>query len=223
MSSSCFWAVRETLPHVKVVFDRFHVVSLMNQAIDEVEVGLSKRLDSLGQQTLKGSRFLLLRNYDSSCSRLQSQADVCSVSNVPFLILDSMKEQLRLFWEKADRKEAEQFMLYGLDAMNSGIKALKRVGKPLLPTAQAFSTTFSSLIISVMRERPSIRYSHLFSSPDQRFLHTFIPQREIIIIVEEFLTSPFYHPNIRISKKLQSTRQVMQSHSVGCAAFTYLG
>jgi transposase len=65
MSSAYFWAVRETLPGVKVVFDRFHVISLMNQAIDELRRDHQADLDSVGQQTLKGSRFLLLRNYDS--------------------------------------------------------------------------------------------------------------------------------------------------------------
>jgi transposase len=43
-----------------------------------------------------------------------------------------MKEQLRLFWEKADRKEAEEFLtIWCRDTMNSGIKALKKVGKTL--------------------------------------------------------------------------------------------
>jgi len=52
--------------------------------------------------------------------------------NLPLSQIHSMKEQLRLFWEKADRKEAEQFLaVWRRDAMNSGIKALKRVGKTL--------------------------------------------------------------------------------------------
>jgi transposase len=43
-----------------------------------------------------------------------------------------MKEQLRLFWEKHDHKEAEQFLaLWCRDAMHSGIKGLIRVGKTL--------------------------------------------------------------------------------------------
>ena len=52
--------------------------------------------------------------------------------NRPLFEIHSMKEQLRLFWEKPDRKEAEQFLaVWCRDAMNSGIKALKRVGKTL--------------------------------------------------------------------------------------------
>ena len=42
-SGACFWVVHETLPHIDVVFDRFHVSALMNQAIDQEPVGVSIR------------------------------------------------------------------------------------------------------------------------------------------------------------------------------------
>jgi transposase len=132
MSSSYFGVVRETLPRVKVVFDRFHVVSLMNQAIDELRRDHHAELDSLGQQTLKGSRFLLLRNYDSLEPDRKVRLDALLSANRPLFEIHSMKEQLRLFWEKTDRKEAEQFLVvWCRDAMHSGIKVLKKVGKTL--------------------------------------------------------------------------------------------
>jgi len=132
MSSAYFWAVRETLPGVKVVFDRFHVVSLMNQAIDELRRDHQAELDSLGQQTLKGSRFLLLRNYDSLEPDRKARLDALLSVNRPLFEIHSMKEQLRVFWEKMDRKEAEEFLtIWCRDAMQSGIKPLKRVGKTL--------------------------------------------------------------------------------------------
>jgi transposase len=132
MSSACFWAVHETLPGVKVVFDWFHVISLMNQAIDELRRDHQADLDSMGQQTLKGSRFLLLRNYDSLEPDRKARLDALLSVNRPLFEIHCMKEQLRLFWEKADRKEAEQLLaVWCRDAMNSGIKALKKVGKTL--------------------------------------------------------------------------------------------
>jgi transposase len=87
MSSTYFWAVREILPHAKVVFDRFHVISLMNQAIDELRRVHQAELDSLGEQTLKGSRFLLLRNYDSLESDRKARLDaLLSVNRLLFEI-----------------------------------------------------------------------------------------------------------------------------------------
>jgi transposase len=109
MSSSYFWAVRETLPGVIVVFDRLYVVSLMNQATDELRRDHQAELDSLGQKTLKGSWFLLLRNYDSLELDRKARLDALLSVNRPLFEIHSIKEQLRLFWEMADRKEAEQF------------------------------------------------------------------------------------------------------------------
>jgi transposase len=116
MSSAYFSAVIETLPGVDIVFDRFHIMSLMNQAIDEFRRDHQKELDVLGQQTLKGSRFLLLQNYDSLAPDRKARLDALLQVNSPLFIIHSMKEQLRLFWEKVDYKEAEQF----LNISNSG-------------------------------------------------------------------------------------------------------
>jgi len=132
MSSAYFAAVIETLRGADIVFDRFHIMALMNQAIDESRRDQQRELDVLGQQTLKGSRFLLLQNYDSLAPDRKARLDALLQVNSPLFTIHSMKEQLRLFWEKDDYKEAEQFLaLWCRDAMNSGIKSLKRVGKTL--------------------------------------------------------------------------------------------
>jgi transposase len=99
MSSAYFAAVRETMPHVDIVFDRFHIMALMNQAIDELRRDYQRELDVLGQQTLKGSRFLLLRNYDSLAPERKARLDALLQVNGPLFVIHSMKEQLRLFWE----------------------------------------------------------------------------------------------------------------------------
>lgn len=106
MGSPYFLAVRETLPHVKVVFDRFHVVSLMNQAIDELRRDYQGELDSLGQQTLKGSRFLLLRNYNSLEPERKARLDALLQVNRPLFEIHSMKEWLRPSgnWTTAKRR-----------------------------------------------------------------------------------------------------------------------
>lgn len=132
MSSAYFSAVRESLPNADIVFDRFHIMALMNQAIDELRRDHQRELDVLGQQTLKGSRFLLLQNYASLAPDRKTRLDALLQVNAPIFVIHSMKEQLRLFWEKGDSKEAEQFLaVWCKDAMNSGIKALARVGKTL--------------------------------------------------------------------------------------------
>lgn len=86
MSSACFAAVRETMPHVDIVFDRFHIMALMKQAIDELRRDYQRELDVPGQQTLKGSRFLLLRNYDSLASERKARLDALLQVNGPLVL-----------------------------------------------------------------------------------------------------------------------------------------
>ena len=63
MSTSYTSAVKEHLPDVPIVFDRYHVMALINRQIDALRREQQRHLDGEGTRTLKGSRFLLLRNY----------------------------------------------------------------------------------------------------------------------------------------------------------------
>ena len=132
MSSSFFWAVNETLPQVKIVFDRYHVVALMNRGIDELRRDLQHELEGLDKKILKGSRFLLLRNYDSLDPNRKTRLDALLQVNQPLYVMHSMKEQLRLLWEKQDRDSAQNFLIvWCRDAMQSGIKQLIKIAKIL--------------------------------------------------------------------------------------------
>lgn len=59
-------AVRKSLPNIDIVFDRFHVMQMFSKVIRDcrrAEFKEAKKLDDLvGQQTIKGSLWLLLSN-----------------------------------------------------------------------------------------------------------------------------------------------------------------
>ena len=65
MSRSYIKAFQETLPDVDIVFDHFHVIKLLNGALDDVRKSVYQSLNNSMHQDLKKSRFLLLRNLDS--------------------------------------------------------------------------------------------------------------------------------------------------------------
>ena len=58
-------AAAEYLPGIAVVFDRFHVMQLVNKSVDKVRRKQQASLDQDGTKTLKGNRFLFLSNYDN--------------------------------------------------------------------------------------------------------------------------------------------------------------
>ena len=58
-------AVREHLPAAALVFDRFHLVKLLNEELSELRRELYREAtDQLDRQVLKGTRWLLLKHPD---------------------------------------------------------------------------------------------------------------------------------------------------------------
>jgi len=153
MSSAYYHAVRESLPRVDIVFDRFHIMALINHGIDDLRREQQRELDQLGQETLKGNRFLLLRNYEDLNPDRKGRLDALLQANQPLFTMHSMKEQLRLFWEKDDGHAARAFLeLWCRDALQSGIKALMKVARTLAGYRTGLLNYFKHYITSAAVE-----------------------------------------------------------------------
>ena len=125
-------AVSEILPHVDIVFDHYHVAALMNRAIDDFRGQLQNEYEKTDQHTLKGSRFLLLKNYVSLDEEKKQRLDALLRVNQPLFLIHSMKEQLRLFWQQDKKKDARDFLdIWISDAIKSKILALAKVARTL--------------------------------------------------------------------------------------------
>jgi transposase len=59
MSRLYFSAVREALPHVDMVYNRCQIIAFINQGVDDGPTEEQRKLDLLGQTTLKENRFRL--------------------------------------------------------------------------------------------------------------------------------------------------------------------
>lgn len=125
--------VQKHLPHVALVFDHYHVSALINKAIDELRREQQSQLDEKDKKSLKGSRFLLLKNYENLDEENQNRLHRLLEANSPLFTMYSMKEQFRDFWEKRSIIEAMAFLdAWCTDAEKSGIKQLKKVAKTLM-------------------------------------------------------------------------------------------
>lgn len=132
MSRSYASAVTENLPQADIVFDRYHIMAQMNQAIDTLRREQQRTLTDDDKQVLKGSRYLLLRNYESLDNDVQLKLDTLLEINEPLFTIHSMKEQLRLLWDQKNRQQALEFLnQWCLDALMSGIKPLEKIALTL--------------------------------------------------------------------------------------------
>ncbi len=140
MSPAFYSAVKQELPHVDIIFDRFHIMKLMTTALDDVR----KEQQRIHGNALKGERFLLLKNYsdldENGMERLNSLLEV----NQPLLVAHTMKEQLRGFWEQEDKKSGEEFLKkWCFDALMTGIRPLSKMAKSLWRRSEGLLSYFT--------------------------------------------------------------------------------
>jgi transposase len=70
MSPAFISGVMEQLPESRIVFDKFHLVKLLNEALDEV-----RRLERKGNELLKNHRYTILRKYENLSLKKKYELD----------------------------------------------------------------------------------------------------------------------------------------------------
>ena len=153
MSRSYSSAVTEHLPHVDIVFDRYHIMALMSKAIETLRREQQRTLNDNDKKALKGCRFLLLKNYKSLDNNRQVKLDALLKINEPLFAIHSMKEQLRLLWSQPNRQYAIQFLNQWIfDALAAGPKVLIKIGLTLLKHRKGILNYFPHRITSASVE-----------------------------------------------------------------------
>jgi len=132
--SGAYWAaVLGKLPGAAVVFDRFHIMKLMNEKLDELRRTLVREATGVMRQTIKGTRYLLLtRAANLEKEKLPKLEDALKL-NEPLSKAYYLKEELGLLWEQPSRAAMEDFLRqWCARAMDTGIGLLRQMAKTLL-------------------------------------------------------------------------------------------
>lgn len=135
MSSAYYKAVQENLPNASHVFDRFHIVKLMNDKLADLRRELHREAeDGPEKLSLKGTRWLLLKNpqnLDEARSETQRLEDALKL-NQSLAIGYYLKEDLRQIWEQTGKRAAGKFLSdWCARALASGIKQLVTMANTL--------------------------------------------------------------------------------------------
>lgn len=175
--SAAYWsAVQEHLPEAALVFDRFHIVKLANEAIDEIRRGIQRTLDLTGRKHIKGKRYLLLRARENLSAEQQPQLEEALRWNEPLSVAYYLKEELRELWEQATHQEATAYLQsWILRAMGAGLQPLKRLATTLLTHARSILNYFHHPITSGKMEGINNKIGRLtrlaYGYRDIEFLH----------------------------------------------------
>lgn len=129
-------AVTSNLPNAQIVFDRFHITKMVNDALSKLRRQLYREETTLNERSLlKGTRWLLLKRDDrlnddnDERKRLQQALEV----NKPLATAYYLKEELRLLWEQGSMEKAKEFLgKWVAKAYTSGINVLIKLANSLL-------------------------------------------------------------------------------------------
>jgi len=132
--SGAYWAaVLAALPKAKVVFDRFHIIKLMNEKLEDLRRAMVREAEGPLKMVIKGTRFLLLMRLDNLKDDQLPKREKALELNKPLSQAWYLKEELSLLWQQPSSKARERFLRQWCErAVATGVKQLAQMAKTLL-------------------------------------------------------------------------------------------
>lgn len=105
MSPAFIKGIKESLPKASITFDRFHVMKIITDAVDAV-----RRAEWRKDKTVKGSRYLLLRNPESLTPEQEAALAEIMERNTALAEAYRLKETFRDLYRQPDWTSARGFL-----------------------------------------------------------------------------------------------------------------
>ena len=119
--------VREHAPQAQILFDRFHIVKHLQEAVDEVRRSEVRRLTGKEKITFKSTRWLLLKNPWNLTNEQKERLSTLVRWNSPIVRAYYLKESFQLFWDYRQEKRAQDLLSKWMSsAMRSRLEPFKK-------------------------------------------------------------------------------------------------
>jgi len=119
--------VREHAPQAQILFDRFHIVKHLQEAVDEVRRSEVRRLTGQEKVTFKSTRWLLLKNPWNLTHEQKERLSTLVRWNSPIVRAYYLKESFQLFWDYKQEKRAQDLLSKWMhSAMRSRLEPFKK-------------------------------------------------------------------------------------------------
>lgn len=142
-------SVRAHAPHAVLTFDRFHLIKLMNERLDDLRRELVRNAEGTARQAIKGTRWLLLHRKDNLEKDAARRLEHSLRSNQPLQTAYLLKEELGLLWEQPDGRRAWAFLReWAAKAEASGIRQLQAMAKTLRRNAKGILSFYKTGLTS---------------------------------------------------------------------------
>jgi transposase len=132
MAAGYWSAIREHLPQAAVVFDRFHIIKLANEKLEDIRGGLQREAGILGQQYLKVGSYFILTAAENVPDERQEELAKALKFNEPLSVAYYLKEDLRALWDQTSAAKMRRHLKsWCKRAAESGIAQIVTLAKTL--------------------------------------------------------------------------------------------
>ena len=119
--------VRDHAVNAQILFDRFHIVKHLNEAVEAARRDLWRQLTTQQRVSFKGTRWLLLKNPWNLSSGQKERLSTLVRWNSPLVRAWYLKESFQLFWTYRQPWRAQQHLLKWMNsAMRSRLEPFKK-------------------------------------------------------------------------------------------------
>jgi len=119
--------VRAHAPNAQILFDRFHIVKHLQEAVEEVRRSEMRRLSREERVVFKRSRWLLLKNPWNLTPDQKNRLSTLVRWNTPIVRAYYLKESFQLFWDYKQPARAKTHLLKWMSAaMRSRLEPFKK-------------------------------------------------------------------------------------------------
>lgn len=128
MWSPYYDSVREKLPHVEIVVDRFHVMKNLNDCLTGARREISRDLSKEAKEKVKGSRWILVKNMEDLSPEELGKLNVVYETSEELKKAHVLKEDFRqIFEEEDDRQRALELLSDWVKRVTeSGLKCFEK-------------------------------------------------------------------------------------------------
>lgn len=126
-------SIREHLPKAAIVFDRFHVMMHVNQAVDETRRQEFFRQKGRRRAVMRGKRWLLLTRWRNLTRPRRTELREALSLNRPLFKAHYLKEQIERLWSYTYQAAAERFFADWLLSLRwQRLPAFKKLARTLV-------------------------------------------------------------------------------------------
>ncbi len=155
MSAAYISSVMENAPEATHVYDKFHVVKLVNEAVDKVRRGVWRQeKDEEQRKLIKGTRWMLLsKDLDKFDAKQQERFKNILNTNEPLFKAYYLKEDIDQIWMQPTKQEGEKQLEYWCArARESKLPAMVKCANSLLAHRTGILAWYDKKVTNAMLE-----------------------------------------------------------------------